>query len=256
MKQTSKQTNLPAPSAKQSDEVFVVPSRVILLGEAIQPVAKNLRLALTRRYKYSSHEMATFEDLAQHMNTIAQAFSQLSPRIVALMSNIISDEKAGMAEVYREAGRLEEVLSEFVAGYRLAKISRPSIETSEARKLLLDIYRHYIREICEWLEELVQAIENPISAIEKRGLLLIENVELSVPLNLTSPIEAKKLNDLAKRLQLECESVIEPVVETEIDRPTDFPVVHDHTENSRPGIFATIGALVFGVNTANAIFRR
>lgn len=249
-----------ASSLKHNDVDFEIPSRVTFLGEALQPVVKNLRLAMTRRIKSSGHEMASFEDVAQHMHVIHQALSHLSPRIGALMGNVISDETAGMAEAYREAGRIEQVLSEFVDGYHLAKTSPANAETSEARNLLLGMYRHYIREICEWLEELVQAIANPASAIEKRGLSLTENVKLSIALNLTTPIEADKLHALAKRLQLEFESLIEPVtapaVDHLVDHVTDSSATRGLTENRSPGIFETIAALAFSIGITKAVLGR
>lgn len=253
MRRTPLPKTQPTSSMTSDDVVFKIPSRVTFLVEALQPVAKNLRLALTDRVKFSDQEMASFEDVSRHMEVIHQALSHLSPRIDALMGNVISDETAGMAEAYREAGRIEQVLSEFVDGYRLAKTSRASIETNEARKLLLGMYQHYIREICDWLDELVQATANPMSAIETRGLSLTENITLTIDLNLTTPIESDKLHALAKRLQLESKSVVEPVTASVSDQVIDSPAGCDLTENSNPEIFETIGALAFGIGITQSV---
>lgn len=239
--------NMVLSSPNSKDVVSDLPSRVTFLGEALEPVAKDLRQAMARKVRSSGHEFVTIDDVSRHMGVISQALTHLSPKFEDLMVNVMRNESAGMAEACRAAGRLEQVLSEFVDGYHEVKASHAGAETTEARNLLLGMYRHHIREICEWLEELVQAIANPVSAMKKRGIPLTANVELSVILTMTSPPEMDKLNDLAQRLQIKLAPVIEPA-------PTPAPR-YEPPQSRGPGVLGTIGALAFGVGIHQAIWR-
>jgi hypothetical protein len=233
---------LPAPNPK--DVVCVLPPQVVLLGEALAPVARSARQAMTRRVRSSGHEFETLADLSRHMGVIQQSLTHLSPRLDGLMTDVIHKEGAGAIEAGRAAGRLEQVLSEFVDGYLDAKASHAGTEASEARSLILGVYRHHIREICEWLEDLVEVIANPASAIQKRGIAAAANVDLTVALNMTSPPEMAKLDALAKSLLPPAGTCIEPSPRFE------------QRETSRPGILGTIGALAFGIGVTKAVFGR
>ena len=233
---------LPAPNSQ--DVVCVLPPQVVFLGEALAPVVRGARQAMTRRGRSSGHEFVTLEDLSRHMGVIHQALTHLSPRLDGLMTDVIHKEGAGAVDAGRAAGRLEQVLSEFVDGYLDAKASHAGAEASEARSLILGVYRHHIRVICEWLEELVAVIANPASAIQKRGVDAVPNVELTVALNMTSSPEMAKLDALAKSLLPPAETRIEPSPRS-VDR-----------ETSGPGILGTIGALAFGISVTKAVFGR
>lgn len=233
-----------APVLSPEEVVCVLPSQVIFLGKALAPVARDARQAMTRRVRSSGHEFVTLGDLSHHMGVIQQALTHLSPRIDGLMTDVVHKVGAGAVEAGRAAGRLEQVLSEFIDGYLDAKASHAGPEASDARTLILGVYRHHIREICEWLEELVEAIANPASAIQKRGIAAAANVELTVALNMTSPPEMAKLDALAKRLIPPPETYIEPSPRVE------------QRETSGPGILGTIGALAFGIGITKAVLGR
>jgi hypothetical protein len=233
-----------SPAPNPNDVVCALPPQVVFLGEALAPVARGARQAMNRRVRSSGHEFATLEDLSHHMGVIQQALTHLSPRIDGLMTDVIHKEGAGAVDAGRSAGRLEQVLSEFVDGYLDAKASRAGPETSEARSLILGVYRHHIREICEWLEELVEVVANPASAIQKRGIAAAANVELTVALNMTSPPEMAKLDALAKSL------LPPPETHGELSPRVEQP------KTSGPGLLGTIGALAFGIGITKAVFGR
>lgn len=230
-------------SPHSNDAISELPSRVTFVGEALEPVAKNLRQAMLRKVKSSGHQFVMIDDLLRHLDVISRALTHLSPRFDDLMANVIRNESAGLTEVRQAVGRLEQVLSQFVDGYHQVKASHADPGTGEGRALLLGVYRHHIRELCGWLEELVQVIADPVSAAKKRGLPLTANVEISVALNMTSPPEMAKLNDLAQRLQIKRAPVIESAPR------------YEPPPSRRPGVLGTVGALAFGVGINQAIWR-
>ncbi len=233
-------------STNQNSVVCSIPPRVGWIGEALVPVAKNLRHSLSKRVKPSGHEFVTLDDLSHHMGVIAPALAHLQSPIDNLMAHVINNEKVSEPEAHRAAGRLEQVISEFVQGYLAVKASQSGPQTAGPRKLLLGVYRHHLREICNWLEELIQAISDPRAAIEQRGIALTPDTNLTIALVMTSPPEMKKLDELAKSLQTDAEPVIE-------NEPPSRPQL---AEQNRPGILGTIGALVFGIGISNSLFGR
>ena len=231
-----------------NDVVCELPSQVICLGQALPPVIKTVRLAMARKVRSSGLEFEAIADLSSHMGVITNALSHFSPRIEGLMTDVIHNDDAGIAEASRAAGRLEQVLSEFVEGYQSAKAAHAvDTDSREARSLLLGVYRHHVGVICDWLDDLVHAINNPIAALDKQSIPVTSNVMLTIALNMTSPSEMAKLDALARRLRQKSEASIE---EAPTQPPRDAPI------NDSPGILGTIGALAFGVGLTDAIFGR
>ena len=227
-----------------SELTCVLPPQILALGEALAPVAKAARQALVRRVRSSGQDFVTLESLSQHMGRIEHALSRLNPRLEGLMSDVIRKEGVGPIEVGRSAGRLEQVLSELVDGYLDAKASHADAESVEARALILGVYRHHIRNICDWLDDLVATISNPAVALQRRGIEPSGDVVLTVPLNMTSPPEMAKLDALVKALQ--------PPPEERVESPIE-PL---HTRNEGPGVIGTIGAFAFGLGLSEAVFGR
>lgn len=227
-----------------SELTCVLPPQILALGEALAPVAKAARQALVRRVRSSGQDFVTLESLSQHMGRIEHALSRLNPRLEGLMSEVIRKEGVGPIEVGRSAGRLEQVLSELVDGYLDAKASHADAESVEARALILGVYRHHIRNICDWLDDLVATISNPAVALQRRGIELSGDVVLTVPLNMTSPSEMAKLDELVRSLQ------------TPPEERAESPIEPQQTQGEGPGVLGTIGALAFGFGLSEAVFGR
>lgn len=224
--------------------VCVLPSQVTALGEALAPLARGIRQAVAQRVRPSGHEFLMLEDLSRHTGVIHQALTHLAPRLEGLMTDVLHKEGAGALEVGRAAGRLEQVLSEFVDGFLDAKATHAGPDGMEARSLILGVYRHHIRDICDWLEELVTVIADPEAAIRKRGLESAAVAELTVGLNMTSPPQMAKLHALANSFLPKSAAASDPSPGLE------------RREASAPSLFQTIGALAFGFGISKAVFGR
>lgn len=222
----------------------VLPPQLLMLGEALVPVASAARRALARRVRQTGQRFLMLESLAQHMGWIEHALSRLTPRLDGLMADVIQKPAAGPLDVGRSVGRLEEVISEVVDGYLLAKASRPDAEGAEAHTLLLGVYRHHIQELCDWLDEIVSTVSNPSAALHRQGLEPIDGVVLTVPLNMTSPPEMAKLAALVEAIQ------------SRLEERVNSPMEPQQTRSEGPGVFGTIGAVAFGVGLSQAVFGR
>ena len=213
----------------------LVPTQVTLLGQALKPVAAKLHEDLAQKESATGPKFDTLNDLCLHMGIIEQALAHLEPQCDDLMKSVIQNDKATALVAGRAAGRLEQVLSEFVIGYQEALASTPRHESREARDLILGVYRHHISELSQWLDKLVSAIEDPLETLKEQHIRLAANVVLPVTLNLTSPPQMTRLNEIAQGFQCE------PLNQTPAP---DQPV--------RPGLLATLGALAFGLGVVDA----
>jgi hypothetical protein len=162
------------------------------------------------------------------------------------MANVVSNDKATALEVGREAGRLEQVLSEFVDGFLEVKASHAGPDSSQARTLVMGVYRHHARSVCRWLEEMSWVTSNPETAICQRGLGGSTEVVFKIDLNMTTPPQMAALHALSRQLResLEAQNMLPP-------QPMDPP------EPTRaPGVLETLGALAFGVGFTKAVLGR
>lgn len=231
-----------APSTSHAGEPdYELPPQLLLLARALAPITRTARQALERRVRPSGRDFVLLADISRHMAVIECALHRLTSRLDDLMSNVIRKNAVAPIEVGRSAGRLEQVFSEFVEGYLEAKASHPDHESTDARLLILGVYRHHILSMCSWLDELVFSINNPALAIQKRGIEPSSHVELTVAIDLTSPPEMAELGALIKRLQHL------PAADAE---PSFAP---QRAGQRAPGVLATVGALAFGVGLSDAL---
>ncbi len=225
-----------------SELICVLPPQIIALGEALAPVLKAARRELSRRVRPTGQTFVTLDDLAHHMGVVEHALTQITPRLDGLMTDVIRNDDAGLLEAGRSAGRFEEVLGELVDGYLQAKASHAGPEDAEARVLMIGVYRHHIRNICDWLDNLISAIANPAREMQLRGIEPSDHVQLAISLNMTAPPEMDKLAALVERLQHQPTSSQAPMI---------APV---QSSPRAPGLLASIGALIFGLGLTKAVF--
>ena len=232
---------------------FVVPRQIIYLAEALAPIPIWAQQTMARRVKSSGLEFATFTDAAHHMGVVQNALAHLSPRLDGLMEDIVNNENAELADACRAAGRVQQVLSEFVEGFRAAKATHAvEADAAQARTLILGVYRHHVNVICKWLDELVAAIRDPAAAMRDRGLAQADHIKLTVTLNMTSPPQMAKLSMLANarsdRHEAQCQSTAE--IEAAPEQRFEPRQVADS-----PSILRTLGAIAFGVGFTKAALR-
>ncbi len=237
------------PATDPEATAYVLPAQALLLGQALAPLAQGTRQALTRTVEPSGHQFVLLDDLCHHTDVIHRFLTRLSPLPDKLMKEVLLKEDAIPLDAGRVAGRLEQVLSDFIDGYREAQSSHADPDSHEARQLILGVYRHHITTLCEWLEELVAVIADPASALQKRGLAAGSEVQLTVALKMSSPPEMAQLDALAKRLLSEAEAQRDPV---EPEPQAEACV----TEARQPGLLTTLGALLFGIGITKAMLGR
>jgi len=230
--------------ANESTEIAcLLPARIVVLGQALTPVVVALRRNISRRVRPSGKQFSALDSLSHHSNIILQGLSHFSDRLKDLVKLVIRNEMATELETGRIVGRLEQALSDFADGLRESLSTVPEPGAEEPRTLIIGVYRHHLSEICDWLDELAKSIAEPLSALERRNLPVIDNVALTINLNLTTPPQMARLHELIRGFTTPA-ALATPVAQT-----VRYP-------RSPPRLLGVLGALAFGLKMSNGSIRR
>jgi hypothetical protein len=210
-------------------DTIVVPQRLQVLGQALKPVWKNLTEQLEQPHAATIPVHAMLNVISRHMDYLQAAVSPLANRIDDLMRDVVSNEQVTDAQVYRAVGRFEAPLEDFVDHFNEVASLAPYGADIDARNMLVGVYRHSLVEIRDWLEELVEALEDPVAAARARGIPIEGQVELPFTLTMTSAPELEQLTSWLSR--------------------------HGSGgQKSGLGFWGTVGAMVLGWGIGNALF--
>ncbi len=228
------------------DEIlYVLPPRFVIVAEALAPLVNNLRTAISEDAGPSRHEFVIPESLSRHLGVIQRVLERLPLRVEELVNGgSANTDDSDLQQVYRAAGKLEEVLSEWVDGFHEVRASYAEPEFGEVRDLLVGVYRHHLLEVCNWLADLIKVIANPAAAIERAGLPTGEGATLNLSLTISVPPQMGDLLSIAKRMQTTTGSEFE-----------SNPPSH-HAAEAGPGVLGALGALAFGIGVTEAVLGR
>jgi len=235
-----------------SPEISVAP-RFKLAAEALSPLAARLRADLQARHSGPSDSFEVPLQLSRHMDLVVDALTRLDDCIERLSAEVLSNEGANATDAGRAAGRLEEALHTFVRGHQIARASHPSKDlehlSKEGRRLIMGVYRHFLKEVLEWIDRLVNALDDPIKVAQATHAPLDKDVTLSIKLTLTTPSQFKRLHEMAHEV-VAAVTAQQPVLTFWNDSEPPAPL------RSTPGPLAHLGALAFGLAVAGKAFRR
>ncbi len=216
-----------------TDEI-TLPSRLVCLGEAMAPVLRKLDAAVAEHSLQTVPVGSMVDVIKEGLAALGRSMPRLSDQVNGLMTDVAANESATDRDVYRAVGRFEGVLDEIINEYR--KIGRQSAFGSdeEARVLLAEIYRHSMREIQVWLQDLVDTLADPKEALRRKGLPTTGSNEIPLTLTLTSAPELAGLQRWGERHSFYT--------------PSPTPT------NQGLGFWGTVGAIAIGWGIGEALF--
>ena len=213
----------------------VFPHRVTLLGEAMHPLERKISGQLGMPVLPVTEVYGVNEIVSNHLAALQDIINRLPERLDALMTDVVDNEEASDAEVYRAVGRFEASVDDLLAGYVGALSLRAFGTDAEARDLLAGVYRHTLVEIQDWIEELADVLADPLTALTKRGLPTSGDVELPLSLTLTA---APQLAALSRWFE----------------HQGAIPAVARPSGKAGLGFWGTLGALFLAWGLGNALF--
>lgn len=222
-----------------SDEPLL-PHRITLMGEAMRPIWLNVQAQLDRHVQPITAVADMGELISQHFASLQNNIPRLTDRINRLIGDVVSNEDAGDADVYRAVGRFEAFLDDLLADYHAVRSLQVRGANVEARDLLAGVYRHFLAEVRDWLGELVETLADPMAAVAKRGLPTSGRVELPLTLTLTAAPQLEGLSRWAKRQSVSLSST---------QRSTG-----QSSRKSGLGFWGTLGMVALGWGISEALF--
>lgn len=216
-----------------TDEI-TLPPRLVCLGEAMAPVLGKLDAALAEQSQPTVPVGSIVDVIKEGLAALGGSMPRLSDQVNGLMTDVAANESASDRDVYRAVGRFEGVLDEIISNYR--KVCRHSAYgiDEEACELLAGTYRHSMREIQIWLQDLVDTLADPIAALHRKGLPTTGSIEIPLTLTLTSAPELTGLQLWGERYSLYT--------------PSPTPT------NQGLGFWGTVGAIAIGWGIGEALF--
>lgn len=174
-------------------------------------------------------------DVTRHLDSYVCGLKDLDEMLGVINSAVLKNEQASDADVYRTVGRLEQVLQYLIRPYREICTSMPQPEAPELQPLILGLFRHTLTEICDWLQCMVEDIQDPAAAFRRRGLQASASLVLTIELNLTSPPELAQLEQYARSAN------------SSSDLDSEATSASSQTDRV-PGLLDHLGALLFGLS--------
>ncbi|THF61658.1 hypothetical protein [Pseudothauera rhizosphaerae] len=241
------------------NETSVLPGHVVLLGQALRP----LRAALARHLETSVAQTgfdADFAATARHsLDAIDLDVRRICAAALEPMGRLAALDRCGDAEILGAAQDFQAVLLPLMNGHtRIAALRVPG-EDAHAHGLLLDTYRHHLRNVLCWLEELTDSIADPVGALRRRGLPTTGRVELRVRLTSTLAPQRIELGVwIAQRELLTAQRhrntlpSARPAVRTDYGSGGFAPL--PACPKAGLGFWGTLGAVVLGVGIAGMLF--
>lgn len=225
-----------------SDEPLL-PPRLTLLGEALRPVWSKLCHEIDRSILPSAFVWDMTDSIPKHMDALLVVIQRLEERLNRFMSDVVSNDSATDADVYRAVGGFEALIDDMLAGYQGVRALDARGSDEEARDLLAGVYLHTLDEVRVWLQELVETLADPMATVIKRGLPTSGHVELPLVLNLTA---APQLTDLAQWAKRHGVTLTTPPPSARYQPPP--------RRSSGLGFWGMVGAAVLGWGIGEALF--
>lgn len=222
---------------------FSLPHRVTLLGEAMRPLGRKISAELDMPVAPVADVYGINEIVSNHLEALQDIVQRVPDRLAGLMADVVENEEASDAEVYRAVGRFEASVDDLLAGYRGVCALLVFGTDAEARDLLAGVYRHTLEEVRGWIVELVDALADPLAALKKRGLPTSGMVELPLKLTLTAAPQLAALSRCLRRQQAA------PGLP-----PAQPPAAAAAPREAGLGFWGTVGTLILAWGLGDALF--
>lgn len=176
-----------------NDVSVTLPDHLQVFMRAIKPVYSHFRSARGERIIPSSIPQNFFEDMSQLLQPL-QSFASNVGRIIGDgLGGVAQRKDATEVQIFAAVRDFEHSLEALLAGYRRVRAVKAWGEDEQLRGWIEGMYRHTLGEVGDWLDDLVDALDDPTGAIVKRGLPLGGHVDIPLELKLTVPPQVAQI---------------------------------------------------------------
>lgn len=179
--------------------------RLIALKEAMGPVARSFRSRKETAPPRTEDVGDMIYFVSDHLDRIADWWGDFDEEINCRLGPAVTDHDANDAEVRRAVSSLDARLEWLMDDWDDVRNAEPDPTDERAWKLLTDLYRDIVAQVQEWLDELVEVLDDPLAATEKRGLADEKTAHITLSLTFRRPSQTKALARWAEERTIESE---------------------------------------------------
>ena len=178
------------------------PAHIVLLTEALRPIYTRLKTEMDSPAKGDASVWELDElmpEIDEHLDVIGGTAVHLEDKIHDLKKEVLLHPDISKPDLYCSVGRFEEVIHKLLIEYsRACRLPAYRMDT-KYRDLIIEIYRYLLSEIKDWLEDFIETVADPMSAYEKRGLSMSEDITFTFVFEPSEPPQFKELDQWLKR---------------------------------------------------------
>ena len=176
------------------DSESILSRQTLAFGECARPIASKLRRRMQSRPSRSERVTDILSFVQNHLEQIGANVGQFTDEFNQL-GRLVAAADTPENAVHRGSARMEIRLERLLDDYDEVRRANPGIAESEGSRLLENVYRDTLLQIQGWLDDLIECLNDPMGALEKRGLVLEEGKRVPIPLDLDfeSPPSMKDL---------------------------------------------------------------
>ena len=156
-----------------------LPAAVIALGRALRPTLAKVSTTL-RTSPRAGGDVATIASVERCLSRLANVCGDVVAKVEELGQALAngSEESA----IYRAVRAFEARLQVLQDGYAEVLAWGGMKRARRGRDLLAEVYRDILTQIKDWIEEIVETVDDPLVALERRGLPTKGEVNLTIAL--------------------------------------------------------------------------
>ena len=161
----------------------ILSRQTLALGECVRPIASKFRARMESRPNRSEQVTDILSYVRSHMELIQADIDRFVEEVNRLGELLGVDDTSENA-VQRGAARMEICLEHLLDDYDEVRRAIPGFVDSEGCRLLEQVYREALLQIQGWLDDLLECLNDPMGALQKRGLTIEEGKRLPISLDL------------------------------------------------------------------------
>ena len=170
-----------------------LPPGVAALGYALRPLRLKLQAQMDEPVRRDLRGVDLAGEIEDHLDELEDTVSGLVAKVNAL-GELLARERP-VAGVHRGVGGLEVYVDTLLERYSEVRRWRPGASGTAAQDSLAEVYRHLLTEVRDWMDELIEVIDDPLAAVRRRGTPTSGHVELPITLTLTAAPQLASLYD-------------------------------------------------------------
>ena len=175
----------------------ILPRPLVVLGDALRPVSDNIACRLEDEPASIQPCLDIAGFASRHLGMIEDRVARLVEAINDDLDAVTGPDTADSA-AWRATSRVEVDIEGLSDCYDDVRRVTPEHDAVHTHSLLCGIYRDLLEQVQAWLNDVLQSVDDPVGALQKRGLPTEGHVEVTIALTLEPP---PQVDDLARWAQ-------------------------------------------------------